>query len=99
MEIADIKDVSVFTEYVGSLFYIEIDPNQFVEIRLIEAANLSVNTRSPDLPPRVPFSLLFATQGDIELQQQTYRVSHKWLGDLPLFLTPVGRDRVESVFN
>ena len=99
MDLADIKDVSVFAEHVGSLFQIEVGPNQIVDAELIEAEALNAGTRDGGLQAREPFSLLFAVQGGIELSQQIYRLEHEQLGEIPVFLTPVGGDRMESIFN
>ena len=99
MDLADIKDVSIFAEYLGSLFRIDVGPDQFVNAELIEAEALDTAPRGAGLPPREPFSLLFAVQADIELPQHTYRVSHERLGELPLFLVPVGSGQMESIFN
>ncbi len=99
MNLADIKDVSIFAEYLGSLFRIEAGPDQFVDAKLIEVEPLDTGSRAAQLPPREPFSLLFAMQANIELPQHTYRVSHDRLGELPLFLVPVGSGQMESIFN
>ena len=99
MDLADIKDVSIFAEYLGSLFHIEVGPDQFVDAKLIEVESLDTGSRAAQLPPREPFSLLFAVQADINLPQQTYLVSHERLGNQPLFLVPVGPGQMESIFN
>lgn len=98
IDLASIKDVSVFAEHVGSLFHIELGPDQVVDVKLVEADALTIGSGSAGLS-REPFSLLFAVQGDINLQQQTYQVSHEQLGELPLFLVPVGPGQLESIFN
>ena len=99
MDLADIKDVSIFSEQVGSRFRIEIEPDRFVSAELIEAEALDSRPRSPALPEREPFSLLFEVDGGIDLPQQTYPVHHDVLGEQPLFLVPVGTGRLESIFN
>jgi len=99
MDTIEINDVSMFTEQVGSRFRIEIDTDRFVTAELVEASALNAGPRSADLPPREPFSLLFQVEQGIELPQQTYRIHHESLGELMLFLTPVGAGRLESVFN
>jgi hypothetical protein len=52
--------------------------------------------------PREPFSLLFVGPTDPALPQATYLLTHATLGELPVFLVPVGRDaesvRYEAVF-
>jgi len=97
MDLAAIKDVSVFAEQVGSVFRIEVGPEQFIDATLVDA----VASRQQGVAslPREPFSLLFALPEGIDLAQQTYNVSQAQLGELQLFLVPVGPSRMESVFN
>ena len=87
-------DVSVFADHVGSRFRIEIAPDEFVDAELVEA-----EARGGALAPdqRQPFSLLFSTGKD--LPQQTYRVVHDEMGELHVFMTPVGPASMECVFN
>jgi hypothetical protein len=99
MDIADIKDVSIFATHVGSLFQVEVAHGQFAEIKLVEAEALKRGSTSSDGQSRQPFALLFDVQGDVDLQQQIYAVRHDQLGELPLFLVSVGSGRMESVFN
>ncbi len=99
IDLADIKDVSIFSNQVGSGFRIEIAADQFVTARLIEASAIETGSRGANLPPREPFSLLFEVDQDIELPQRTYIVRHELLGELGLFLTPVGSGRLETIFN
>lgn len=91
--------MSVFADHVGSRFRIEIGPDKHVDATLIEAEAVATGTGHADLAGRVPFSLLFELPGDVELKQQTYNVSQEQLGELPLFLVPVGANRMESTFN
>ena len=99
MDLAEINDVSVFTEHVGSLFKIEITPSEFVDAMLIEAEAIGTGRSSADSVSRKPFSLLFSLQGDFTLPQKTYCVSQEQLGELPLFMVPVGPGQMESIFN
>ena len=98
IDLAAIRDVSVFAGHVGSVFRIEVGPEQFVDATLLEAEALGNRPQGVDLP-REPFSLLFALPEGIDLMQQTYNVSQEQLGELSLFLVPVGPGRMESVFN
>jgi len=91
--------VSLFTEYVGDKFRIEVGPDEFAESTLIEAEASKNGAHSNTLPARQPFSLLFDVHGGAELPQQSYRLSHDQLGELFLFLVPVGRGQMESIFN
>jgi hypothetical protein len=99
IDLADIKDVSIFAEHVGGQFRIEIAPDQFVTAKLTEASAIETGSRGAHLPPREPFSLLFEVDRDIDLPQRTYIVRHELLGELGLFLTPVGDGRLETIFN
>lgn len=99
MDLADVKDVSIFAEHVGGQFRIEIGADQFVIARLVEASAIETGSRGANLPPREPFSLLFEVDQGIELPQRTYIVRHELLGELGLFLTPVGSGRLETIFN
>lgn len=99
MELTDINDVSAFAKQVGSKFLIEIDPEQTVAAELIEATELNGRGENSEESVRKPFSLMFAVEGGIDLPQRTYRVSHKELGEVELFMVPLGDGRSESVFN
>jgi hypothetical protein len=99
MDLAEINDVSVFTAHVGSVFRIEVGPEQFIDATLIEAEAITSRQQGAGSLPRQPFSLLFALPEGIDLAQETYNVSQQQLGELPLFLVPVGPSRMESVFN
>ena len=98
-ELANINDVSIFAKQVGSRFRIEIDTHHFVTTKLIEADPLGSRSRSSELPASEPFSLLFKVDGHGDLPQKTYRIHHETLGELMLFLVPVGNGKLESTFN
>jgi len=98
IDLADINDVSVFRGHVGSQFRIEVGPDEFVAAELVEAEALNTGPRSEEFS-REPFSLLFEVDGSIDLPQQTYPVHHETLGELPLFLVPLGAGKSESIFN
>jgi len=58
---------------------------------------------SNDHQGRQPWSLLFRTENEAAFEQAIYRVNHRDLGDLDIFLVPVGPDdegmRYEAVFS
>jgi len=97
MDLADVEDVSIFSEQLGSRFRIEIAPDQIADATLVEAESL----KGPDEPSsphnRIGFSLLFDV--DQEIPQNTYKVEHDKLGELLLFMSPVGPRMMESIFN
>ena len=99
IDLADIKDVSIFAEHVGGQFRIEIAADQFVTTKLTEASAMKTGSRDTDLPLREPFSLVFEVDQSMDLPQQTYTIHHETLGEFALFLTPVGPGRMESIFN
>lgn len=99
MGVSDISDVSIFAEHVGSQFRIEIDSGKTVAAQLIEASVLDSSEEGSTVSRRTPFSLLFAVNGSADLPQRIYNVSHKALGDIQLFMVPLGGGRMESVFN
>jgi hypothetical protein len=89
VDLAEIKDVSIFTPLVGSQFEIEIDDEDSVSAELVEASGSTGKS----------FSLLFAVNDGMDLPQRVYRISHEELGDVQLFMVPLGNGRLESVFN
>jgi len=94
IDLASIKDVSVFSEHVGSRFRIEVGPDEFVDAELIEA---EARGTAPAPEQRQPFSLLFSTSQD--LPQHSYRIVHEVIGELHVFMSPVGPATMECVFN
>ena len=99
MDIADVKDVSIFVEQLGSQFRIDVGAEQSVTAKLVEADPLGVSDGNSQPELREPFSLLFEVGESIQLSQGTYPVYHKKLGSFSLFLVPVGPAQLESVFN
>lgn len=85
------------SEHVGSTFRLYISPDQSLELRLAEARDLG------STPRQEQFSLLFQGSGHLLLQQAIYRVEHAELGQLDLFLVPVGKQPegflYQAVFN
>ena len=97
MDLADIKDVSIFSEHLGSPFRIEVGPDQILDAKLVEAQSLKGSDEPVDPQDRVGFSLLFETEQN--LPQGTYKVEHEKLGQLMFFMSPVGPGMMESIFN
>ena len=86
-----------FAEHLNTKFRIPLQPSGAVELELLEV----VSTLST--PRQEQFSIFFRGPGNIYLPQRTYRMEHDALGELDLFIVPVGRDpegfRYEAVFN
>ncbi len=94
LDLAAIKDVSVFEPHVGTNFRIEVDADNVLDAELIEA--VPVPTAGLPSEDRVAFSLLFKTNQT--LAQRMYPMEHDELGDMVLFLTPIAPETMEAVF-
>ena len=81
-------------------FTIHFDTQSAVIAKLIEIK--SINSQVVNAGQVEPFSLVFEISGDIVYEQNTYSIENKELGELALFLVPIGADesgvRYEAVF-
>lgn len=86
-----------FAEHLNTKFHIPLQPSGAVELELTEV----VSTLST--PRQEQFSIIFLGPANIYLPQSTYSMRHDAMGELDLFIVPVGRDskgfRYEAVFN
>ena len=72
-----------------------------LEVRLTDVDELPVQ---PNAPRPESFSLVFAGPGRPMLEQRTYRLAHPVIGELEIFLVPIGYSAeggllYEAVFN
>ena len=99
----DLPDHPAFARHVGETFVIRPPEGEPLEVELVEALALAVREDVPEGVRKEPFSLLFRAQVQDALPQQIYRIEHGTLGDLDLFLVPLGPDtvgmRYEAVFS
>lgn len=89
-----------FADKVGETFSINEPDMPAIPLSLTEAQAL----KPSGLPGvRPPFSLLFVARETRVLPQRLYRLEHGKLGDMTIFLVPVGKDeqgvRYQAVFN
>jgi hypothetical protein len=88
--------LDTFTPHVDDTFWIRL-PEARVETRLTQAQAWGGGEA-----PR-SFSLVFVGPARFVLPQQTYRLEHETLGEMDLFLVPIGPDgggmRYEAVFS
>jgi hypothetical protein len=97
----DLSTVTVddFAATVDTPYALDLGGTGSIEVVLRSATPASA---TPTGAPREPFSLLFVGPPDPVLPQATYLLGHPALGELPIFLVPVGRDadgaRYEAVF-
>lgn len=86
-----------FAEHLNTKFRIIFDAEQSLEVELIEITEGTVT------PRQEMFSLLFLGPNETPFTQGMCRMEHERMGELSLFLVPVGKDQrgllYEAVFN
>ncbi|GAA3830705.1 DUF6916 family protein [Nocardioides panacisoli] len=92
-----------FTGLVGEVFTLALPDGRKVPLTVEEVSALGRDGGAgPDGTPREQFSVVFLGPSDPLLGQGTQELSHGALGDLALFLVPIGADadgvRYEAVF-
>jgi hypothetical protein len=89
----------LFGDKVGQLWVIDEPDAPPIELTLTEVEPL----RNFAKLAREPFSLLFTTRGDFVLPQRIYGLRHGTLGQMSIFLVPIGRQgdvtTYQAVFN
>lgn len=93
-----------FRKHLGTKFRVRLDEIEGapgVELELDEV--VPYPTLSHSLGDAVRFSTYFRGPGDIFLPQRIYKLEHEQMGEIELFLVPVGQDqrgfRYEAVFS
>lgn len=77
-----------FSGRVMEPFTVQFAEGEKLRLELVEVNPLSEDTGSQN---RVPFSLIFRNDNvDGYLPQQIYRLSHPLMGEMDLFLVPLG---------
>lgn len=98
----DLLTIEPFREQVGRQFRIYPQSGEPVEVELVEANALTASRGAP-AGSRPPFSLIFRGPRQVYLPQQIYRIENEQMGQLEIFLVPIGPDpvgmRFEAVFN
>jgi hypothetical protein len=94
-----------FAAHLGSVCRIHLGPARALEMELLEATALGGDARASagDRPARrEPFSVVFRGPRAPILPQRIYRMEHDQMGELDLFIVPIGPDaeglRYEAVF-
>ena len=90
-----------FVGFLNQAFPVRLETGS-VEFELVEAKSLAPGGGGPGRPE--PFTLLFRGPAEPALPQAIRRLEHPTLGDLDVFLVPVGRDGsggvlYEAIFN
>ena len=90
-----------FAENLHTKFRVRAEAPRPVELELTEVKGYPAGPHEHQ--GMVRFSLYLCGPGDAYLPQHTYTLEHERMGELDLFLVPVGRDergfRYEAVFN
>jgi len=96
-------NLPAFTPLVGDSFELRLPEGVGLRLLLLlEARDLGPRPLGP--PGDHSFSLIFRSNSRSHLPQAIYAVGHPKLGDLELFLVPIGPDaegrmRYQAVFN
>jgi hypothetical protein len=92
--------IATFSALVGTTFEIVLDDQSSLQLSLAALTPLGEPSISGGRPP---FSLEFVEAGGGLVPQRIYRMRHAELGEIDLFLVPLGLDargmRYEAVFN
>ena len=90
-----------FRQHVGTKFGVRVETPRPLELELAEV--VGYRPQSNEVTGMERFSLYFYGPGDIMLGQGSYTLEHPAMGELLLFIVPIGRDdrgfRYEVVFN
>lgn len=90
-----------FAEHLNTKFRVRAEAPRPVELELVEVK--SYNALPTDQRDMERFSLYFYGPSDIFVPQATYTFDHERMGEVELFIVPIGRDergvRYEVVFN
>jgi hypothetical protein len=79
-----------FADKVGDVFPINDEDVPRIPLTLMEAELMKPVRVTPGTRP--PFSLIFVAKDPRVLPQRLYRLEHNGLGELTIFLVPVGKD-------
>jgi hypothetical protein len=80
-----------FSGRVGELFHVTVDDGQPLALVLAELSlGDELGGPGPEGQERLQFSLMFRGPATRFLPQGTYEVTNAELGELPLFLVPLG---------
>lgn len=89
----------LFSDKVGQIWAIDEPGAPAIELTLTEVESL----RNYAKLKREPFGLIFTARGDFVLPQRTYTLRHADLGQMPIFLVPIGRQgdvtSYQAIFN
>lgn len=95
--------INDFFSCLEQKFKLYVEGGDIMDAQLVEVKALAANNDYPIPSQRTPFSLVFLTVEKVVLPQQIYRVENEAMGEIQLFLVPIGQDekgtRYEALFN
>jgi hypothetical protein len=80
-----------FKDRVGDVFTLGEPGVPAISLTLEEAELLSDRFALPGM--RSPFSLVFLGAGDMILPQALYRLKHEEMGEVTIFMVPIGQNQ------
>src|SRR2546426_5946773 len=90
-----------FSQHVNTNFRLKLDTPQPIDLKLVEVKGYAKKAEEESGMER--FSLFFTGPADVLLQQHLYPLAHEVMGEMEIFLVPIGRTadgfRYEGVFN
>jgi len=90
-----------FRQHLGTKFGVRVQTPRPLELELTEVKDYTPLASEPSGMER--FSLYFYGPGDVMLKQGTFTLEHPTMGEVVLFIVPIGLDpqgfRYEVVFN
>lgn len=100
-----IIELETFAPYESTTFKVDVGDNETMDLELIEVKSIKMVDENRDGDMRQePFRLTFrGGPKDAYIPQQILKLTHDELGDLEIFLVPLGPDsdgmRYEAIFN
>lgn len=85
-------EASIFKHHLNSKFLVKISEEQIVDMELVEVNDLTkYDNQSGIETMQERFSLLFHGPKDKVFDQSVYEIMHETIGNLSLFMVPVGQ--------
>jgi len=102
--VTEFPDLAAFEQCRGDEFRLRPDEGESVPLVLDQVTALGDGRPRPGLARQEPFSLLFRGPPGFAAPQRIWPLEHDRLGELRIFLVPVGQDqegrmRFEAIFN
>ena len=90
-----------FSRHLNTKFTVKVESGELIELELVEVAVRKIEPNEQAGMER--FSTFFSGAGNFFLPQQTYELRHPEMGEMAVFIVPIGMDekgyRYEAIFN